>query len=152
MDFTKALQDNKDDSASDSQYISRPSRSLADLTSELNVEYIKPADLAGARVNLISARLRVGKYGEECVYGVQFLDGTSRGCTAMVSLKANLPREKLVTAVNKYKVIGPVMLTEVGEVIDGNRPWGFVDATVAPPSEQLNALPPDRRDADPIPF
>jgi hypothetical protein len=120
--------------------MSRASRKLRDLTDELSVEYVKSADLAGHRVNLIGAMNRVGKYGDECVFEVQYLDGTNEGCTAIVTLKSNLVRQKLVAAIQRHGVIGPVMLTEVGEEVDGNRPWGFVDASDADPA-QAELLP-----------
>lgn len=103
---------------------------LADIADKLEVEYIKPQELAAlGAFNIIDAHVRGkrGEFGVQCEYECQLLSGEQAGASAFLTLNESPTRRKLVDMVQNYGSVGPVLLRPVGKEIRGNQPWGFVE-------------------------
>lgn len=103
---------------------------LADIADKLEVEYIRPTELAAlGPFNIIDAHIREkrGEFGVQCEYECVLLSGEQAGAAAFLTLNESPTRRKLVEMVERYQSVGPVLLRPVGKEIRGNQPWGFVE-------------------------
>jgi hypothetical protein len=103
---------------------------LADIADKLEVEYIRPTELAAlGPFNIIDAHVREkrGEFGIQCEYECVLLTGEQAGAAAFLTLNESPTRRKLVEMVERYGSVGPVLLRPVGKEIRGNQPWGFVE-------------------------
>lgn len=103
---------------------------LSDIAEKLEVEYIRPTELAAlGPFNIIDAHVREkrGEFGVQCEYECVILSGEQAGASAFLTLNESPTRRKLVEMVERYRSVGPVLLRPVGKEIRGNQPWGFVE-------------------------
>jgi hypothetical protein len=98
----------------------QPVRDVRDLADDLAAgEWVKKADLVGmGPFNMVGASQRQNnfknKITDQYVFEIQFLgdaENDIRGTRALVSMEANMVREKYYRAVKKYGGVGPLVLT-----------------------------------------